>query len=52
MPDQTEPDDGDELFVIEDIDHESWLTREVFAKFGLAMYQGQVLEHEIANLIL
>jgi hypothetical protein len=51
MPDHDETDD-DEVFLIEDIDPASWQTRQVFAKFGLAMYQGQVLEHEIVNLIV
>jgi hypothetical protein len=35
----------------EEIDPESWLTREVYAYFGLAMYTAQVLEHGMANLI-
>ena len=35
----------------EEIDPESWLTREVYAYFGLAMYAAQVLEHEMVNLI-
>jgi hypothetical protein len=51
MADHNEAD-GDEVFMIEDIDPESWHTRQVFAKFGLALYQGQVLEHEIVNLIV
>lgn len=34
----------------EDIDPESWLAREIFARFGLAMYCAQVLEHGIVNL--
>jgi hypothetical protein len=36
----------------EDIDPESWLVREVYANFGLAVYHGQVLENGITNLIL
>jgi hypothetical protein len=43
--------DSDDLVMIEEIDPESWHVREVYAKFGLAMYQGQVLEHEIVNLL-
>jgi hypothetical protein len=35
----------------EEMDPESWLAREVYANFGLAMYAAQVLEHEIVNLI-
>jgi hypothetical protein len=34
----------------EDIDPENWLTREVFAKFGLAMYLSQVVERGIGIL--
>jgi hypothetical protein len=49
MTDQSEQDS---VFMIEDIDPESWHVREVYAKFGLAMYRGQVLEHEIVNLIV
>jgi hypothetical protein len=52
MPDQEEPGDVEEVFLIEDIDPESWHTREVYARFGLAVYEGQVLEHEIVNLIV
>jgi hypothetical protein len=52
MSDHDEPDGGDEVFMIEDIDPESWHIREVYAKFGLAMYAGQTLEHEIVNLIV
>jgi hypothetical protein len=51
MADYGELNDGD-VFMVEDIDPESWHVREVYAKFGLAMYQGQVLEHEIVNLIV
>lgn len=52
MPDHDEPGEDSEVFMIEDIDPESWHVREVYAKFGLAVYQGQVLEHEIVNLIV
>ena len=38
--------------MLEDIDPESWLSREVFARFGLAMYSSQVLEHGIVNLVV
>lgn len=38
--------------VLEDIEPEGWLAREVFASFGLAMYTAQVLEHEIVNLVI
>jgi hypothetical protein len=51
MPEEQEPQHGD-VFVIEDIDPEDWQCRQVYAKFGLAMFQGQALEHEIVNLIL
>lgn len=40
------------VMVAEDIDPESWLTREVFANFGLAVYASQVLEHGIVNLVV
>ena len=36
----------------EGIDYPNWITREVFAHFGLAMYCGQVLEKDIVNLIV
>ena len=39
------------MAVLEDIDPESWLTREVYANFGLALYMAQVLEHGIINLV-
>lgn len=51
MADNEALNDGD-VFMVEEIDPESWHCREVYAKFGLAMYQGQVLEHEIVNLIV
>jgi len=44
------PESGD-LVMVEEIDPEDWHVREVYARFGLAMYQGQVLEHEIVNLL-
>ena len=51
MSDDDVPEDGDTVFLIEDIDDEDWHCREVYAKFGLAMFQGQALVHEIVNLI-
>jgi hypothetical protein len=51
MSEHEEPDDG-EAFLIEDIDPESWHVRQVYAKFGAAVYYGQGLEHEIVNLIV
>ncbi len=36
--------------MLEDISPENWLTREVYARFGLALYMAQVLEHGIINL--
>jgi hypothetical protein len=44
------PDPGD-LIMVEEIDQLSWQLREVYGKFGQAMYFGQVLEHEIVNLL-
>jgi hypothetical protein len=38
--------------VVEDISPRGWLTREVFANFGLAMHSSQVLEHGIVNLVV
>ena len=35
----------------EKIDRESWLGRQVFAYFGLAMYWAQCIEHGIANVV-
>lgn len=35
---------------VEEIDPESWLTREVYANYGLAMYMAQVLESGLVNL--
>ena len=40
------------MAALEDIDPESWLCREVFANFGLALYSAQVLEHGIINLVV
>jgi hypothetical protein len=36
----------------EDISPGDWLTREVFARFGLAVYESQVLENGIVNLVV
>lgn len=38
--------------MIEEIDEESWQTREVYAKYGLAMYFAQCLETGIINLLV
>jgi hypothetical protein len=38
--------------MLEDIEPESWLAREVFARFGVAIYTSQVLEHGIVNLVV
>ncbi len=38
--------------VLEDIEPEDWLAREVFAHFGVAIYHSQVLEHGIVNLVV
>jgi hypothetical protein len=38
--------------LIEDLDDEDDQTREVYARYGLAMYVGQVLEHNLANLLV
>jgi hypothetical protein len=43
--------DPDDLLIVEEISQSNWQAREVYAKFGLAMYVGQVLEHEIVNLL-
>jgi hypothetical protein len=37
---------------LEDISPEGWLTREVFAHYGLALYAAQLLEHGLINLVL
>lgn len=36
--------------VVEEIDPESWLTRQVYANFGLALYMAQVLESGLVNV--
>src|SRR5215469_8330949 len=36
----------------EDISPGDWLTREVFARFGLAIYESQVLENGIVSLVI
>lgn len=36
----------------EDIDPESWLARQVYAYFGLAIYWAQCIEHGIANIVV
>jgi hypothetical protein len=38
--------------MLEDIEPESWLTREVFAHFGVAIYSSQVVEHGIVSLVV
>ena len=38
--------------MIEEIDDESWQTREVYAKYGLAMYFAQCLETGLVNLLV
>src|SRR5262245_53026084 len=38
--------------MLEDIDPGAWLSREVYARFGLAIYSSQVLEHGIVNLVV
>lgn len=38
--------------VVEEMDPESWLTREVYANFGLAMYMAQVLESGLVNVAI
>src|ERR1700761_7090924 len=52
MPENTESSPADIHFMIEEMDPEDWHVREVYAKFGVAVYHGQVLEHEIVNLIV
>lgn len=37
--------------MIEEIDDESWQIREVYAKYGLAMYTAQCLETGLVNLL-
>ena len=38
--------------MIEEIDDESWQTREVYAKYGLAMYFAQCFETGLVNLLV
>ena len=38
--------------MIEEMDGESWQTREVYAKYGLAMYLAQCLETGLVNLLV
>lgn len=38
--------------MIEEIDNESWQVREVYAKYGLAMYFAQCIETELVNLLV
>jgi len=38
--------------MIEEMDDESWQTREVYAKYGLAMYFAQCLETGLVNLLV
>jgi hypothetical protein len=38
--------------MLEDIEPGAWLSREVYARFGLAVYASQVLEHGIVNLVV
>jgi len=38
--------------MIEEIDNESWQVREVYAKYGVAMYFAQCLETELVNLLV
>ncbi len=38
--------------MIKEIDDESWQVREVYAKYGLAMYFAQCLETELVNLLI
>ena len=38
--------------MIEEMDDESWQTREVYAKYGLAMYLAQCLETGLVNLLV
>jgi hypothetical protein len=38
--------------MVEDIDPKSWLTREIYARFGRAMYHAQMLEFGIVNLAM
>jgi uncharacterized protein with HEPN domain len=38
--------------MIEEIDEESWQIREVYAKYGLAMYSAQCFETGLVNLLI
>lgn len=38
--------------MIEEIDEESWQIREVYAKYGLAMYSAQCFETELVGLLV
>lgn len=38
--------------LIEEIDEESWQIREVYAKYGLAMYSAQCFETSLVNLLV
>ncbi len=38
--------------MIEEMDDESWQTREIYAKYGLAMYLAQCLETGLVNLLV
>lgn len=38
--------------MIEEIDEESWQIREVYAKYGLAMYSAQCIETSLVNLLV
>ncbi len=38
--------------MIENIDNESWIIREIYAKYGLAMYFAQCIETSIVNLMV
>jgi len=38
--------------MIKEMDDESWQTREVYAKYGLAMYLAQCLETGLVNLLV
>jgi len=38
--------------LIEEIDEESWQIREVYAKYGLAMYSAQCIETSLVNLLV
>ncbi len=39
-------------WTVEEIDPEIWLTREVYANYGLAMYMAQVLENGLVNVAI